>query len=981
MASKRSQADSVASGSGGSTPKRARRAAASAAAAANSNVVEIGSSDSDESDEGRNPDRSYKVNRNDGANDYASDYDLDEDAVLEEDSDAAEEEDEFRPERRSTAGGAAGIKGKGKGKAPAAAAAAKGQGKAKAGGAAAAGNAGTKIRFTLGNGGAGAAGGESSSASASSSRTPTLKVTGGTAPEMGMIPGTSFRQDRDYGYLPLRPDQASRPFYIVPSTGHIILENFHPLAKYATDFLVAIAEPVSRPKHIHEYKLTPHSLYAAVSVGLETENIIEVLNRMSKVPVPDELCEFIRECTHSYGKVKMVLKKNKHFVESSDPETLRILLRDKVIAEARVPPEEQRARDGAAAAAAGGVPPGGTATYGLEKEKAPTRAGLVIPGTSKPANGAAGSGADGANGQSGTGRTQEEEDLFTAVVGLEKEDDMDDDDEVHSFEIREAEIEAVKRRCLDLDYRMMEEYDFRHDEVNPTLEIDLKPSAALRPYQEKSLGKMFGNGRARSGIIVLPCGAGKTLVGITAATTIRKSCIVLCTSSVSVMQWRQQFLQWSTIKESAISVFTADQKEKFSGDAGIVVSTYSMVANRQKRSHDSQKMMDFLTSREWGFILLDEVHVVPAAMFRRVVTKIKAHTKLGLTATLVREDDKIDDLNFLIGPKLYEANWMDLAENGHIAKVQCAEVWCDMTPEFYREYLRESSRKKMLLYCMNPRKFQACQFLIQYHENRGDKIIVFSDNVYALEAYAKKLGKLYIHGGTPQVERMRILQNFQHNPIVNTIFLSKVGDTSIDLPEATCLIQISSHFGSRRQEAQRLGRILRAKRRNDEGFNAFFYSLVSKDTQEMYYSSKRQGFLVDQGYAFKVITSLEGLEQLDNLVYPTRSEQIELLQSVLLANETDNDLGAADDGSKDVGTSRYNSPAPGAGGLQATRIAGSLQALSGGQSMAYSERQKSANKQLSKDAKSNRHNLFKKRDETAKRKAKERAAGGGGGGF
>jgi len=168
-----------------------------------------------------------------------------------------------------------------------------------------------------------------------------------------------------------------------------------------------------------------------------------------------------------------------------------------------------------------------------------------------------------------------------------------------------------------------------------------------------------------------------------------------------------------------------------------------------------------------------------------------------------------------------------------------------MTPEFYREYLREKSRKKMLLYSMNPKKFQSCQFLIKYHEGRGDKIIVFSDNVYALEAYAKKLGKLYIHGGTPQVERMRILQNFQHNPLVNTIFLSKVGDTSIDLPEATCLIQISSHFGSRRQEAQRLGRILRAKRRNDEGFNAFFYSLVSKDTQEIYYSTKRQGFLVE----------------------------------------------------------------------------------------------------------------------------------------
>jgi DNA excision repair protein ERCC-3 len=188
-----------------------------------------------------------------------------------------------------------------------------------------------------------------------------------------------------------------------------------------------------------------------------------------------------------------------------------------------------------------------------------------------------------------------------------------------------------------------------------------------------------------------------------------------------------------------------------------------MVANTHNRSHESKKMMDFLTSREWGFILLDEVHVVPANMFRRVVTTIKAHAKLGLTATLVREDDKIEDLNYMIGPKLYEANWMDLAAKGHIANVQvstcllaydrvtgwlhdlraqCAEVWCPMTPEFYREYLREQSRKRMLLYCMNPKKFQACQFLIKYHEERGDKIIVFSDNVYALEVRALHSGML-----------------------------------------------------------------------------------------------------------------------------------------------------------------------------------------------------------------------------------------------
>lgn len=244
---------------------------------------------------------------------------------------------------------------------------------------------------------------------------------------------------------------------------------------------------------------------------------------------------------------------------------------------------------------------------------------------------------------------------------------------------------------------------------------------------------MFGNGRARSGIIVLPCGAGKTLVGITAACTIKKSTLVLCTSAVSVMQWKQQFLHFSNIQDKQISVFTADEKEAFSGASGIVVSTYSMIANTSKRSHASQKMMDFLTSREWGFLLLDEVHVAPANVFRRAVSTLKTHAKLGLTATLVREDDRITDLNYLIGPKLYEANWMDLAKKGHIANVQCAEVWCPMTPEFYKEYLRVSSRKKLLLHCMNPTKFQSCQFLIDYHENRGDKIIVFSDNVYALE--------------------------------------------------------------------------------------------------------------------------------------------------------------------------------------------------------------------------------------------------------
>ncbi|WBW72238.1 transcription factor TFIIH complex DNA helicase (ERCC3) subunit Ptr8-like [Schizosaccharomyces osmophilus] len=727
-----------------------------------------------------------------------------------------------------------------------------------------------------------------------------------------------FGQNDFSALLGLKLDHQARPLWINPVDGRIILEAFSPLAEQAIDFLVTISEPVSRPAYIHEYRITAYSLYAAVSVGLKTEDIISVLDRLSKTPIPQSIVEFIRACTVSYGKVKLVLKKNRYFIESGDANVLRLLLQDPVIGPLRVDSSQSK----------------------TESLKPQQNAEAAAPSVSENQPNETTS----ENGQDSSDL------LFSAVVGLQEEED--DEDAVHLFEIKHYSVETIKKRCAEIDYPLLEEYDFRNDNINPDLPIDLKPSTQIRPYQEKSLSKMFGNGRARSGIIVLPCGAGKTLVGITAACTIKKSVIVLCTSSVSVMQWRQQFLQWSNIKADHIAVFTADHKERFHSEAGVVVSTYSMVANTRNRSYDSQKMMDFLTGREWGFILLDEVHVVPAAMFRRVVTTIAAHSKLGLTATLVREDDKIDDLNFLIGPKMYEANWMDLAQKGHIANVQCAEVWCPMTTEFYNEYLRENSRKRMLLYIMNPKKFQACQFLIDYHEKRGDKIIVFSDNVYALRAYALKLGKYFIYGGTPQLERMRILENFQYNELVNTIFLSKVGDTSIDLPEATCLIQISSHYGSRRQEAQRLGRILRAKRRNDAGFNAFFYSLVSKDTQEMFYSSKRQAFLIDQGYAFKVITNLKGMENLPNLAYASKAERLELLQEVLLQNEEAANL---DDGDDSSGFSARVSRGP----AKAKRTGGSLSTLAGGDNMAYVEYNKSANKQLRKDNKEH-HALFRK---------------------
>ncbi|KAK7414823.1 DNA repair helicase RAD25 [Neonectria punicea] len=737
-----------------------------------------------------------------------------------------------------------------------------------------------------------------------------------------------FFGNRDFSDLPLKPDHQNRPLWIDPNRGVIILERFSPLSEQATDFLITIAEPNSRPTFLHEYSLTAHSLYAAVSVGLNPEDIINTLDRFLKTELPPTIRTFIKSCTKSYGKVKLVLKSNRYFVESTDAEILQMLLKDEVIGKLRVHGSDEI-----------------TTTF------EPTNRGLVIPGTKNAA------GVQQANLQnmnkniSGEAQHVSDADLYAALT----EEDNEEKEALHTFEIPDIAVETVQKRCLELSYPILEEYAFRYDHVNADLEIDLRPNTQIRPYQEKSLSKMFGNGRAKSGIIVLPCGAGKTLVGITAACTIKKGVIVLCTSSVSAVQWRNEFLKWSNINPENITTFTADNKSKFSGSTGVIVTTYSMVTNSRERSHDSKRMMDFLQGREWGLMLLDEVHVVPANIFRRVISSIKSHSKLGLTATLLREDDKISHLNFLIGPKLYEADWMELSQQGHIARVQCAEVWCSMPTEFYNQYLQVSARLKRTLGAMNTRKFQACQYLINYHEGRGDKIIVFSDELYALKLYALKLGKAFIYGATGQEERIRILENFQHNPLVNTLFLSKIGDTSLDLPEATCLIQISSHFGSRRQEAQRLGRILRAKRRNDDGFNAFFYSLVSKDTQEMFYSSKRQAFLVDQGYAFKVITQLADMSRMPDLGFATAAEQRELLQRTLVDNEksTEEDIETDD-------LFCVRQKGQGRKKAKVRRTAGMLGELTGGQDMAYIEQNKSANRSLTKSRKGEQSGFFKK---------------------
>ncbi|XP_037940776.1 general transcription and DNA repair factor IIH helicase subunit XPB [Teleopsis dalmanni] len=731
---------------------------------------------------------------------------------------------------------------------------------------------------------------------------------------------------KDYrSLMELKTDHTNRPIWVAPN-GHVFLESFSPVYKHAHDFLIAIAEPICRPEHIHEYKLTAYSLYAAVSVGLQTNDIIEYLKRLSKTTVPDGIVEFIKLCTLSYGKVKLVLKHNKYFIESPHPEILQKLLKDPVIQQCRLKRDENEEF------IQGTVDHKAITTFGTKLPANDNAAATVSD--ANDANAAAAANADPAG--------VVPDDITNYYDKIDNEDEDEDEASLNtvSFEVNQEKIEVIQRRCIEIEHPLLAEYDFRNDTNNPDINIDLKPTAVLRPYQEKSLRKMFGNGRARSGVIVLPCGAGKSLVGVTACCTVRKRALVLCNSGVSVEQWKQQFKMWSSADDSMICRFTSEAKDKPMG-CGILVTTYSMITHTQKRSWEAEQTMRWLQEQEWGIMVLDEVHTIPAKMFRRVLTIVQSHCKLGLTATLLREDDKIADLNFLIGPKLYEANWLELQKKGFIARVQCAEVWCYMSPEFYREYLTTKTAKKMLLYVMNPSKFRACQFLIKYHEKRGDKTIVFSDNVFALKHYAIKMNKPFIYGPTSQSERIQILQNFKFNQKVNTIFVSKVADTSFDLPEANVLIQISSHGGSRRQEAQRLGRILRAKKGAiAEEYNAFFYTLVSQDTLEMGYSRKRQRFLVNQGYSYKVITRLEGMDADDTLAYKTREEQAQLLQIVLSAS----DIDCEDE-------KMPGEPGARPGSSSVTKRSGGLSSMSGGDDAIYYEQRRKTG---------NIHPLFKK---------------------
>jgi DNA excision repair protein ERCC-3 len=369
------------------------------------------------------------------------------------------------------------------------------------------------------------------------------------------------------------------------------------------------------------------------------------------------------------------------------------------------------------------------------------------------------------------------------------------------------------------------------------------PPFDLRKYQQEAVAAFHAGGtnRGGSGVIVLPCGAGKTVVAIAAINLLQTHTLVLTTNTVALRQWKDELLDKSNLDEKDIGEYSGDSKEI----RPVTIATYQVLTYRKTK--DSPFIhFGLFDQGNWGLIIYDEVHLLPAPVFRATAS-LQARRRLGLTATLVREDGREEDVFSLIGPKKYDVPWKVLEKQGWIAQALCTEVRVRMPEEERYRYAIADKRSKFRIASTNPVKVRICEQLIERHKD--DNILVIGQFLDQLKVLQKHFKVPIITGRTPTRERQRLYGAFRAGEI-KLLIVSKVANFAIDLPDANVAIQVSGTFGSRQEEAQRLGRILRPK---SSGVIARFYSLVSRDTCDQDYSVKRQLFLTEQGYRYEII--------------------------------------------------------------------------------------------------------------------------------
>ena len=423
-----------------------------------------------------------------------------------------------------------------------------------------------------------------------------------------------------------------------------------------------------------------------------------------------------------------------------------------------------------------------------------------------------------------------------------------------SFRVEQAHRGVVKQALIAVGYPAEDLAGYTEGAALPINLRELNRSGLpfkVRDYQRDAADIFYAGGDVRggSGVIVLPCGAGKTIVGITAMALINRKTLVLTTSITAVKQWRREILDKTDLKDEQVAEYTGETKDI----APVTLATYQILTHRpdKKEEFPHFKLFD---QQDWGLIIYDEVHLLPAPVFR-VTAQIQARRRLGLTATLVREDGREGDVFTLIGPKKYDVPWRELETRGWIAEANCAEVRIGLNEADRMEYAVAEWRNKYRLASENPAKEEVVGRLLDKY--RDSRVLIIGQYLKQLRQLSKRFDIPLIMGQTANVEREDLYGKFRRGECRHLI-LSKVGNFAIDLPDANVLIQVSGTFGSRQEEAQRLGRILRPKAM---GEIAHFYSLVTRDTRELDFAHHRQLFLTEQGYSYTIIDGGELLAQ------------------------------------------------------------------------------------------------------------------------
>lgn len=414
--------------------------------------------------------------------------------------------------------------------------------------------------------------------------------------------------------------------------------------------------------------------------------------------------------------------------------------------------------------------------------------------------------------------------------------DIDED----SIVVHPSERGRLKQELLKVGWPAEDLAGYVDGEAHPIELSQEHEEWQLRDYQEMAADSFWKGG---SGVVVLPCGAGKTMVGAASMAKAKATTLILVTNTVAGRQWKDELVRRTSLTEDEIGEYSGEKKEI----RPVTIATYQVVTRKSKGEYRALELFD---SRDWGLIIYDEVHLLPAPVFR-MTSDLQSRRRLGLTATLVREDGREGDVFSLIGPKRYDAPWKDIESQGWIAPADCTEVRVQLTEAERMVYATAEQSDKYRLAATTPTKTKVVRKIMEMHPD--EPTLIIGAYIDQLEEIAGELDVPVIDGKTGNAKREKLYQQFRDGEL-QTLVVSKVANFSIDLPGASVAIQISGTFGSRQEEAQRLGRILRPK---PDGGGAFFYSIVARDTLDADYAAHRQRFLAEQGYGYRIVDSFD----------------------------------------------------------------------------------------------------------------------------